>query len=116
MLFRSHVPAADAVSVAEHAASVMTNDAVQATSAAIEDTREEFTDVTLQAHRALPSPPLISKRLVRAVVTTTASRAARTPVGRASRRLSFAPDRSAEAGVKILAVQRVCDCCSYNSS
>jgi len=57
-----HVPAADAVSVAEHAASVMTNDAVQATSATIEDTREEFTDVTLQAHRALPSPRLVSKR------------------------------------------------------
>jgi len=62
-----HVPAADAVSVAEHAASVMTNDAVQATSATIEDTREEFTDVTLQAHRALPSPRLVPSVNVQAL-------------------------------------------------
>jgi len=51
-----HVLAADAVSVAEHAASIRTNDAVQATSATTVDTREEFTDVTLQAHCLLPSP------------------------------------------------------------
>ena len=51
-----------------------------------------------------------------AVVTATPARAAPTPVGCAARRLSFAPDRSAAAEVKILAVQRICDCCSYNSS
>jgi hypothetical protein len=42
------------VSVSEpHAASVMTNDAAQATSATAEDTREVFTVVTLQPHPAL---------------------------------------------------------------
>ena len=44
---------ADEGSVSEpHAASVMTNDAAQATSATEEDTREEFTVVTLQPHYA----------------------------------------------------------------
>jgi hypothetical protein len=65
------VLAADAVSVAEHAASVITNDAAQATSATIEDTREEFTDVTLQAHCVLPSPALVSKRLRSNVICCT---------------------------------------------
>ena len=44
----------DDVSESEpHAASVMVNDAAQATSATEEDTREEFTVVTLQLHYAV---------------------------------------------------------------
>ena len=44
----------DDVSESEpHAASVMVNDAAQATSATEEDTREEITAVTLQPHYAV---------------------------------------------------------------
>jgi hypothetical protein len=56
--------AVDAVSVSEpHAASAMTRDAAQATSATEEDTREEFTVVTVQPQRrgsAMPAEPSMS--------------------------------------------------------
>jgi hypothetical protein len=53
---------ADGVSVSEpHAASVMANDAAQATTATEEDTREKFTVVTVQPrHADLAGSPAMS--------------------------------------------------------